>query len=198
MPSIKVGITGGIGSGKSLVCRIFRTLGIPVFDADSEAKRLMATDAGLVAAIRAEFGDEAYHGDGTVNRGYLASQVFSDTQRLEVLNRLVHPVAIRAGEEWAQRQDAPYSIKEAALLFESGSYKLNDYTILVTAPESVRIARVVQRDGITPEQVRARMDRQWPDDEKTRLADFTLVNDGKAAIIPQVLELDRFFRSKQS
>lgn len=195
---IKVGVTGGIGSGKSIVCRIFNTLGIPVFDADTEAKRLMATDAGLVAAIRSEFGDEAYDADGSINRGYLASQVFSDGRRLETLNRLVHPVAIRAGEEWANRQDAPYSIKEAALLFESGSFKLNDYTILVTAPEAIRIERVVQRDGVTPEQVRARMQRQWSDDEKARLADFTIVNDGKQAIIPQVLELDRLFRSKQS
>ena len=194
---IKVGVTGGIGSGKSLVCKVFNTLGIPVFDADSEAKRLMATDAGLIAAIRSEFGDNAYHGDGTINRSYLASQVFNDTQRLDALNALVHPVAIRAGEEWAHSRDAPYSVKEAALLFESGSYTLNDYTILVTAPEAVRIARVVQRDGATPEQVRARMQRQWSDEEKARLADFTLVNDGKQAIIPQVLDLDRFFRSKQ-
>lgn len=195
---IKVGVTGGIGSGKSLICKIFSVLGVPVFDADSAAKRLMATDATLIAAIRSEFGSEAYHADGTVNRGYLAGQVFNDVQRLAALNALVHPVAIRAGEEWAQRQHAPYSIKEAALLFESGSFRLNDYTILVTAPAAIRIARVVQRDGITAEQVRARMDRQWPDEEKARLADFTIVNDGKQAVIPQVLELDRFFRSKQA
>lgn len=196
--SIKVGVTGGIGSGKSVVCKIFRILGIPVFDADSEAKRLMASDAGLIAAIRLEFGGEAYHADGTVNRGYLASQVFNDGQRLEKLNALVHPIAIRAGEEWAQRQDTPYSIKEAALLFESGSFKLNDYTILVTAPEAIRIERVVQRDGVSAGQVRARMQRQWPDDKKERLADFTIVNDGKQALIPQVLELDRVFRSTHS
>ncbi|MFB2118936.1 dephospho-CoA kinase [Parapedobacter sp. 2B3] len=194
---VKVGVTGGIGSGKSIVCRIFQTLGIPVFDADSEAKRLMATDAGLVAAIRAEFGDGAYHNDGTVNRGYLADQVFNDAPRLQILNGLVHPVAIRAGEEWADSQDAPYTIKEAALLFESGSFKLNDYTVLVTAPEAIRLARVVKRDGISPEQVRARMQRQWPDEEKARRADFTIVNDGVQAILPQVLELDRLFRSKQ-
>lgn len=194
---IKVGVTGGIGSGKSLICKVFKILGIPVFDADSEAKRLMATDATLVAAIRSEFGDAAYHSDGTVNRGYLASQVFNDTKRLDVLNALVHPTAIQAGEAWARNQHAPYCIKEAALLFESGSFRLNDYTILVTAPEAMRITRVVQRDGVSPEQVLARMQRQWPDEEKARLADFTIVNDGKHAIIPQVLELDRFFRSKQ-
>lgn len=195
---VKVGVTGGIGSGKSIVCRIFQALRIPVFDADSEAKRLMASDGGLIAAIRSEFGDEAYHADGTVNRSYLASQVFNDAKRLEKLNALVHPVVIRAGEAWAKRQDAPYSIKEAALLFESGSFKLNDYTVLVTAPETIRIERVVQRDGVTPEQVRARMQRQWPDDRKVRLADFTIINDGKQALIPQVLELDRVFRSKHT
>src|SRR5690606_22490587 len=192
MSAIKVGVTGGIGSGKSVVCRVFHTLGIPVFDADREAKRLMATDRGLIDAIRSEFGDAAYLDDGTINRSYLAGQVFGDPQRLDVLNGLVHPVAIRAGEEWARNQDGPYSIKEAALLFESGSFKWNDYTILVTAPEAVRIARVVQRDGVTPEQVRARMQRQWPDAEKARLADRTILNDGSHAIIPQVLERDRF------
>lgn len=195
---IKVGVTGGIGSGKSLICKLFKILGIPVFDADSEAKRLMSTDAKLVAAIRSEFGDSAYRADGTVNREYLAAQVFNDTARLETLNALVHPAAIRAGEVWATNQTAPYCVKEAALLFESGSFRLNDYTVLVTAPEAIRIARVVQRDGVSAEQVRARMRRQWPDEEKARLADFTIVNDGKQAIIPQVLELDRFFRSKQS
>ncbi|HWK98770.1 MAG TPA: dephospho-CoA kinase [Parapedobacter sp.] len=195
---IKVGVTGGIGSGKSVICRLFRVLGVPVFDADSEAKRLMATDAGLIAAIRSEFGDEAYDHDGMLNRAYLADKVFNDEQRLEVLNRLVHPVTIRAGEVWASNQDAPYTVKEAALLFESGSFKLNDYTILVTAPEAMRIERVVQRDAVSSEQVQARMRRQWPDEKKARFADFTIVNDGKQAIIPQVLTLDRLFRSKQS
>lgn len=195
---LKIGITGGIGSGKSVVCRVFRTLGIPVFDADSEARKLMVTDAGLVAAIRSAFGDAAYHDDGTLNRGYLASQVFGNEERLEILNGIVHPVTIQAGETWSRKQDAPYTIKEAALLFESGSFRLNDFTVLVTAPALIRIERVVQRDGTTPEQVRARMQRQWPDEEKVRLADFTIVNDGVQAIIPQVLALDRLFRSKQS
>lgn len=194
----KVGITGGIGSGKSIICKVFRTLGIPVFDADSEAKRLMTTDAGLVAAIRSAFGDGAYHDDGTLNRGYLADRVFAHEDQLAILNGLVHPVVIRAGEAWADSQDAPYTVKEAALLFESGSYRLNDYTILVTAPEAIRTDRVSQRDGITHEQVRARMAKQWPDEEKARLADFIIVNDGKQAIIPQVLELDKLFRTKQT
>lgn len=195
---VKVGITGGIGSGKSTVCKVFRALGIPVFDADSEAKRLMTADAGLVAAIRSAFGDGAYRSDGTLDRAYLAGRVFSDEKQLAVLNGLVHPVVIRAGETWANsRKDTPYNLKEAALLFESDSYRLNDYTILVTAPEAIRINRVVQRDGTTPEQVRERMAKQWTDEEKMKLADFVIVNDGKQALIPQVLELDKWFRTKQ-
>ncbi|GGG91557.1 dephospho-CoA kinase [Parapedobacter pyrenivorans] len=195
---LKVGITGGIGSGKSIICRIFGTLGIPVFDADIAARQLMTGNVRLVAAIKSEFGREAYHEDGTLNRAFLAAQVFGHEQRLKKLNSLVHPVVIQAGEEWASSQDAPYTIKEAALLFESGSFKLNHYNVLVTAPKSVRIDRVMARDGVTAEQVEARMKQQWPDERKKELADFMLVNDGVRAIIPQVLELDRFFRSKQS
>jgi len=194
---LKIGVTGGIGSGKSVVCRIFNVLGIPVFDADAEAKRLMTIDASLRNAIRVEFGTEAYHEDGTLNRPYLADQVFNDEQRLKILNGLVHPVVIRKGEEWAQQQKAPYTIKEAALLFESGSFKLNHYTILVSAPVGIRIERVMQRDGVTAAQVKARMERQWPDERKRQLADFVIVNDGIQALIPQVLALDKQFRSGQ-
>ena len=194
---VKVGITGGIGSGKSTVCKVFRALGVPVFDADSEAKRLMTADADLAAAIRSAFGDGAYRSDGTLDRAYLAGRVFSDEKQLAVLNGLVHPVVIRAGEAWANSQHTPYNLKEAALLFESGSYRQSDYTILVTAPEATRIGRVVQRDGVTPDQVRARMAKQWTDGDKMPLADFVIVNDGKQAIIPQVLELDKLFRTKQ-
>ncbi|SFC48262.1 dephospho-CoA kinase [Parapedobacter composti] len=197
MEPLKVGITGGIGSGKSVVCRIFGILGIPVFDADTEAKRLMVTDDGLVEAIQEAFGSEAYHRDGSLNRGYLAAKVFGDAAQLNRLNALVHPVVIQAGETWTISQKAPYTIKEAALMFESGSFKLNRYNILVTAPEEVRIARVMERDNITAEQVRARMARQWTDDAKMKLADFVIVNDGVRAIIPQVLALDRFFRSQR-
>lgn len=195
---LKVGITGGIGSGKSIICKIFGILGIPVFDADTAARQLMTSNDQLVAAIKSEFGSEAYHGDGTLNRGFLAASVFGDERRLKKLNSLVHPIVIQAGEEWASRQDAPYTIKEAALLFESGSFKLNHYTVLVTAPTDIRINRVVERDGVKREQVAARMEQQWPDEKKEQLADFIIVNDGVQAIIPQVLKLDRFFRSKQS
>lgn len=194
---LKIGVTGGIGSGKSVVCRIFGVLGIPVFDADTEAKRLMRADAALASAIRAEFGAETYYEDGTLNRAYLADQVFNDEERLTKLNALVHPAVIRAGEEWARGQTAPYTIKEAALLFESGSFKLNHYTILVSAPVGIRIERVMKRDGITAKQVEARMERQWPEEEKRQLADFEIVNDGVQALIPQVLMLDKRFRLGQ-
>jgi dephospho-CoA kinase len=197
MQPIKIGITGGIGSGKSLICRIFGVLGVPVFNADDEAKRLMVSDGGLIEAIKKAFGPEAYHADGSLNRGYLAQEVFGNAEKLEMLNELVHPVVIRAGEEWAARQETAYTIKEAALLFESGSYKLNRYNVLVVAPEALRIQRVVERDGITAEHVSARMAKQWTDEEKRKLSDFVIVNDGKQAVVPQVLKLDRIFRSQQ-
>ncbi|MGK6351228.1 dephospho-CoA kinase [Parapedobacter sp. DT-150] len=198
MRPLKVGITGGIGSGKSVVCQILKVLGIPVFDADQEARRLMIADTSLVQAVQAAFGEEAYQQDGSLDRAYLAARVFNDSDQLKRLNALVHPVVIQAGEEWADKQDAPYTVKEAALLFESGSYKLNAYTILVTAPEAIRVKRVMQRDGVTADQVKARMERQWSDDQKKHLADFIIVNDDAQALIPQVLELDRFFRTQPS
>ncbi len=198
MQALKIGITGGIGSGKSLVCRIFKALGIPTFDADREAKRLMVADAALIDAIRSEFGRQAYRPDGTLDRAFMAEQVFNDEGKLQKLNALVHPVVIRAGEEWANQQRTPYAVKEAALLFESGSYRLNDYTVLVTAPVEVRVGRVMERDGVDADRVRARMEKQWPEEEKRRLADFVIVNDGVQAVIPQVLKLDRFFRSQRS
>lgn len=194
---LKVGVTGGIGSGKTLVCRIFKTLGIPVFDADTAAKRLMASDPALMRAIRNEFGAKAYSSDGSLNRAYLAQHVFSNETALTRLNALVHPAVIQAGEEWAARQRAPYTVKEAALLFETGSYKKNDYNILVTAPIPLKIRRVMERDGLTADQVRARMDKQWPDERKAALADFTVVNDGVQALIPQVLTLHRSFLAQQ-
>jgi len=197
MQPLKVGVTGGIGSGKSVICRIFHVLGIPVFDADAEAKRVMVTDDELVRAIQAEFGKEAYREDGALNRAYMAATVFADEGKLRKLNALVHPAVIRAGEEWAAAQRAPYTVKEAALLFESGSFRKNDYNILVTAPLAMRIARVMRRDNVTADQVQTRIVHQWTDEEKERLADFKVVNDGVQAIIPQVLELDRFFRSQR-
>ncbi len=193
---LKVGVTGGIGSGKTVVCRIFRTLGIPVFDADTAARKLMQDDHALVTAIRESFGEEAYLPDGRLNRSYLSAKVFTNEEALERLNSLVHPATIKAANDWAALQHAPYTVKEAALLFESGSYRHNDVNILVTAPEAIRMQRVMQRDGVTENEVKARMARQLSDEVKIGLADHIIVNDGKTAITPQVLALHERFISQ--
>jgi dephospho-CoA kinase len=190
-----IGITGGIGSGKSLVCQIFTSLGIPVYDADSRAKSLMTTDGILISAIKKEFGALSYHPDGTLNRQYLASVAFQDPQRLQVLNGLVHP---RVGADFAQwlndHQEHPYIIKEAALLFESGSYQSLDKIIVVHAPEQLRLSRVLQRDPHrSTEQVQEIIRNQMRDEEKVRRADFVIVNDETQLVIPQVLALHQQF-----
>lgn len=192
---LKIGVTGGIGSGKSIVCRIFKILQTPVFDADTVAKTIMTDDKVLKEALIHAFGEETYHEDGTLNRPYLSKAVFNDEEKLKKLNALVHPAVIRAGEEWADAQLSHYNIKEAALLFESGSYKKLDYTILVTAPEKLRIARVMKRDGVTEEQVRERMSKQLSDEEKKPLADFVVVNDDSQSLIQQVFQLHQQFNS---
>lgn len=193
---LKIGITGGIGSGKTTVCKIFQTLGIPVYDADSEAKKLMNSHPGLVNAIKHTFGEGAYGADGQLERQYLASRVFNNEEALNQLNGIVHPVVIQAAIDWAEAQDAPYTIKEAALMFQSGSYVHNDVNVVVAAPDELRISRVTKRDGLTEEQVRARMDKQWPQDEQIRKADYVVWNDGTRLLIPQVLELDGIFKAQ--
>lgn len=194
---LQIGITGGIGSGKSLVCRIFRSLGISVYDADSHAKELMTTDGILISNIKKEFGELSYHGDGSLNRKYLSSTVFNDAGKLEKLNKMVHP---RVGEDYLQwvneRRGQSYVIKEAALLFEAGSYKLLDKVMVVTAPDWLRIERVKQRDPQrTEEQIRTIIGNQMPQEEKMKLADFTIVNDESVLLIPQVLKLHARFQS---
>lgn len=193
---LKIGITGGIGSGKTTVCKIFQTLGIPVYDADSEAKKLMNRHPELVNAIKCTFGEGAYGADGQLERQYLASRVFNNEEALNQLNGIVHPVVIQAAIDWAEAQDAPYTIKEAALMFQSGSYVHNDVNVVVAAPDELRISRVTKRDGLTEEQVRERMDKQWPQDEQIRKADYVVWNDGTRLLIPQVLELDGIFKAQ--
>ncbi|MFD2743992.1 MULTISPECIES: dephospho-CoA kinase [Sphingobacterium] len=186
---IRVGITGGIGAGKSIVCKLFQVLGIPVYDADKEAKNIMVTDASVIGSLKAAFGDQVYKTSGELDRAYLSDRVFNDEEQLNLLNSIVHPAVIRAGELWAQAQTGPYSLKEAALLFESGSYKKLDFTIMVTANETIRIQRVMKRDNVTEEQVRARMEKQWPDTKKTIMADAIITNDGVESLIAQVMTL---------
>lgn len=192
-----IGITGGIGSGKTTVCGIFAELGIPVYYADERAKAVMVEDAGLMLAIREAFGDEAYV-DGKLNRPFLAQRVFNSEEELSKLNGLVHPVVARDFAEWATaHSDRPYILKEAAILFESGAYRSVQETVMVTAPEEVRIQRVVKRDGITGAEVRQRMDRQWPEARKAEMADHIILNDGNRLLIPQVLALHRIFVGRE-
>ncbi len=186
-----VGITGGIGSGKSTVCRVFQTLGIPVYDADSRAKYLMTTDGILMSGIRKEFGDLSYDNQGQLNRTYLAANVFGNPEKLEKLNALVHPRVGFDFNRWvAQHQNQKYILKEAALLFEAGSYESLDRIIVVFSPVELRMKRILQRDQHrTAEQVADIMARQWTDDDKLAKADHIIYNDEKRLIIPQVLAL---------
>lgn len=191
----KVGITGGIGSGKTTACKVFEVLGIPVFYADTVAKEIMHKDVLLVAGIKSAFGKESYFDDGKLNNKYIAGIVFNDEEALAKLNALVHPAVFRAFDAWEETipENVPYTIKEAALLFESSSYKMCDTTILVTAPYEIKLARVMKRDGVSAEQVKARMDKQLNDEEKSKLANHFIVNDEQQSIIGQVLSLHQQF-----
>ena len=192
---LKIGITGGIGSGKTTVCRIFESLCIPVFYADTVAKQIMVTDTLLVAGVKAAFGDESYTIEGKLNNKYIAQIVFNDQQELDKLNALVHPATFRAFERWMNTVPAgtPYILKEAALLFESGSYRLCDKSVLVTAPVDIRIARVMERDEVSREQVASRINKQLSDEIKKGMADYFIENKETAALIPQVLKLHHQF-----
>ena len=193
---LKIGITGGIGSGKTTVSKIFELLGVPVFYADDEAKRLMEQEQALIAQIKTEFGDEAYLTNHVLNRKYIAQLVFNDRDKLNKLNALVHPAVYRAFEFWVAQQKSPYVLKEAALLFESGSYTQNDHNILVSSPLALRIARVIKRDQATKEQVLARIQAQFTEEQKQNLADFRIQNNEQELLIPQVLSLHQIILLK--
>lgn len=192
---LQIGITGGIGSGKSLICKIFAQLGVPVYDADSHAKALMTTDGILISQIKKEFGDLSYNPDGSLNRGYLGDHVFFNEERLEKLNNLVHPRVASDYEKWVgQYGEKPYVLKEAALLFESGSYRMLDKIVVVSAPENVRLKRVLKRDTHrTVEQFKGIVEKQMPENEKLKRADYIIVNDDTKLVIPQVLFLHEQF-----
>ena len=194
---LQIGITGGIGAGKSLICRIFHCLGIPVYDADGHAKELMTTDVILISNIKKEFGELSYNTDGTLNRNYLSSAVFDDSEKLSKLNSLVHPQVGADYNRWVEKhRNYPYVMKEAALLFEAGSDKLLDKVIVIHAPEELRIQRVIARDPHrSKDQVRAIMSKQMPEAQKMEKADFVIINDEKELVVPQVLELHNQFLS---
>ncbi len=189
---LKIGLTGGIGSGKSTVAKVFEVLGIPVYYADEAAKKLMAEDDELKASIINSFGEESYI-NGNLNREYIAGQVFNNDEKIKLLNSLVHPATIKDASEWIQLQKAPYIIKEAALIFESGANKDLDYVIGVKSPVDLRIQRTMDRDNISAKEVEARINKQMDEDEKLRLCDYVIVNDEQEMIIPQVLHLHEKF-----
>ncbi len=192
--AIKVGIAGGIGSGKSTVCRVFRILGAPVFEADRAAKVLMNEDEEIKSALLDWYGSEIYNSRGELNRPQLASIIFNDKKQLQKVNEMVHPKVRAAFLSWADKQAAPYVVHEAAILFESGFYKLMDATILVSAPEAERVKRVSERDGLTPQQVSHKMKNQWTDEQKRKLATVEIVNDNRSLMLPEILKLDKQLR----
>jgi len=189
---LRIGITGGIGSGKSTVSKIFEVLGIPVYYADDASKRLMNEDEELKEKLRSTFGDETYV-DGQLDRAYVAAVVFNDPGKLVLLNSIMHPATIKDAEKWMLHQTTPYAIKEAALIFESGSQEYLDKVIGVYTPVTVRIHRVMQRDNVTREEVLSRMNKQIDEDMKMRLCDYIITNNEQELLIPQVIELHKKF-----
>lgn len=198
---LKVGITGGIGSGKTVVSRIFEVLGLPVYYADAEAKKLMQEDGVLRRQITDHFGAAAYR-NHQLDRAWLAAQVFGDESKVRLLNSLVHPVVIAHAARWmdARRQEQryPYVLKEAALFFESGSAGEMDYIVGVFAPRHLRLQRVMHRDGAGRQDVLARMDKQIDETLKMKLCDFVVTNDEQQLLIPQVLQVHQALLNKQS
>ncbi|NBV10438.1 MAG: dephospho-CoA kinase [Chitinophagia bacterium] len=192
--AVMIGLTGGIGSGKSVVAKVFATLGIPVFNADDEAKRIMQSSTEIKTKLIEQFGTDIYNAHG-LDKEKLASIVFNDSFQLQLLNAIVHPVTIQAAKDWAAKQTSPYVIKEAALIFESGAADGLFKVIGVTAPISIKIHRVMQRDGITKDQVDARMRNQISDTIKMRLCDYVIENNNQQMVIPQVLEIDKAIRA---
>jgi dephospho-CoA kinase len=191
---LKIGLTGGIGSGKTTVAKIFEVLGVPVYYADDAAKLLMNEDEILKQKIIGHFGNDAYE-NGNLNRSYLASLVFNNPEKLSLLNSIVHPITIADAEKWMKLQSKkntpkiPYALKEAALLFESGAQKKLDYIIGVNSPYKLRLQRAMQRDKLSKEAVEARMEKQMDETKKMSLCDFIITNDEEQLLIPQVLEL---------
>jgi dephospho-CoA kinase len=190
---LKVGITGGIGAGKTIVSRIFSLLGVPLYNADERAKYILHHDQEVKQQLILQFGDQAYR-DGKVNTAFLAREVFNDDDKLAKLNGFVHPRVKLDFEEWMKKQHAPYILKEAALLYEAGSYKDLDKIITVFSPVELRIKRILARDpSRTEDSIRSIMQKQMPDEEKVRKADYVIYNDDTQLLIPQVIKLHQLF-----
>ena len=189
----KVGVTGGIGSGKSLVCKIFRCLNVPVFSADDEAKALLETDSEIRLVLTGFFGKELYL-SGKLNKQMLADIIFNDRKNLEIVNNAVHPDVLERFTEWCTCQTkSAYVIMEAAIIFETGTDSFLDKVVNISAPEAIRIERVCKRDSVSKEKVIERINNQFTEKERKKMADINLVNDGKMMLLPQVLEVHKLF-----
>ncbi|MGC4057013.1 MAG: dephospho-CoA kinase [Chitinophagaceae bacterium] len=187
---LKAGITGGIGSGKTIVCQVFETLGIPVLYADIVARQLMESDARIIAGVRNLFGEQAYI-NGRLNNKYIGSIVFADKEKLQQLNALTHPIVIQYGADWMARQQSDYALKEAALFFESGSHLSMDVMIGVAAPLELRISRTIHRDGLSRQTVLDRIGKQMDQEEKMKRCDFVILNDERHSVIEQVYTIHK-------
>ncbi len=195
---IKIGITGGIGSGKTTVCNVFQALGIPVFNADDEARRLMQENVQAIEKINALFGIDAYK-FSKLNREKIARMVFEDSNLLNDLNAIVHPLVINEYSQWTTNHiNQPYIIKEAAILFEANTQLGLDFVIVVKAPEKLRIERIMKRDGVSAKHVKQRMNNQWPESRKIQLADFVILNNNIKPLLPQIIKLHNFFLNYNS
>lgn len=192
MLPLRVGITGGIGSGKTTACRVFEALGIPVYYSDERAKWLMNNSLDLKKQIIGLLGELAYSVEGKIDNKYIASQVFNDPAKLNALNHIVHPAVADDAQNWTNEQEGvPYTLKESALLFEIGSERSFDKTIVVYAPKEARVLRAMHRDGATRESIEARMAKQMDDELKLQKADFVIFNDGSQPILPQIVKIHR-------
>jgi dephospho-CoA kinase len=192
MQHLRIGITGGMGAGKSTICKIFGQLGVPIYDADSRAKYIMSNNAELKKAITENFGWDAYTRKDELNREYLAKVVFNNEEKLELLNNLVHPAVKNDYEQWViEHRDEPYSLKEAALLFESMSYKTLHKVIVIACPIETRIERIMKRDHVKREDILKRIQNQSTDRERMNKADWVIYNDGVRSLIEQTLGVHR-------
>ena len=192
---IKAGITGGIGSGKSTVCEVFKLLGVPVFEADAVAKQLQNTNQKIRKGLIHLFGEDIYTREGVVDRKKLAAIIFNDGFQISKVNELIHPVVCEEFEKWLKKQNSAYIVHEAAILFESGFYKMMDFTILVSAPEEQRIERIMKRDCANREIIMQRIKKQWDEEKKQKLANFVICNDNKNLIIPEIIKIDKYFKN---
>jgi len=186
----KVGITGGIGSGKSVVCSILGTIGVPVYNADREARLLINSDQEVIARIKKEFGEASYDKNGNLDSSYIAGLAFSEPGRLEQLNHITHPFVRKHFNNWVEQHgEHPYLVKEAAIMFESGSYLDMDLVVNVYAPEGIRIQRTIRREGMTVDKVKKIIDNQITEKERIERSAYVLINDEQSLLIPQVIAL---------